>query len=354
MASSIVHVVQRLAPGGLEVLSLELASRLPGRHVIISLEGVTEELRRAWRRIDESGVPILGLEKRPGVSPLLLSRLISLLRRLDATAVVTHHAGPFLYAGAAARLTGVKRIVHVEHDVWHYQSEKRRRVMGLAGRFVRPTIVGVSAKLRPTLERVFPTRPIWTIANGVDVSTFPRDRLAARKRLGLGSNEKVIGAAGRLEFVKGHDVVIEAMRLLPDDIILVIAGDGSERAALEAKAKNLGVSQRIKFLGHQDRVVDLYAAFDVFCQPSRNEGLPLAVLEAQACGVPVVASEVGDMASAVCPNSGFLTTPESPDQLAERIVEAFSRPRRHDPRQFVSKRFSWAQTLAGYQSVIGV
>jgi glycosyltransferase involved in cell wall biosynthesis len=354
MASSIVHVVQRLAPGGLEVLSLELARRLPGHHVIVSLEGVTGDLRRAWPRIDESGVRIFGLDKRPGVSPVLIPKLIRVLRTLEAFVVVTHHAGPFIYGGVAARCSGIKRIIHVEHDVWHYQSKKRRQVMGSVARIVRPTVVCVSAILRPMLQHVFPTCPIWTIANGVDVETFPQDRRAARERIGLTSDQKVIGAVGRLEFVKGHDVLIDAMQWIDDDISLVIVGDGSERPLLEERARNLGISSRVRFLGHQDRVVDLYAAFDVLCQPSRNEGLPLTVLEAQACGVPVIATAVGDMASAVCPSSGFLTSPESPREFAERVAEVFARPTPHSPRQFVSKRFNWAQTLAGYQSVIGV
>ncbi|GLI94937.1 glycosyl transferase [Methylocystis echinoides] len=320
----------------------------------MSLEGAMPTLHHDWPRIGKSGVTIFGMDKQPGVEPTLIGRLARLFRARSATTIVTHHAGPFLYAGPAARLAGVKRIIHVEHDVWHYESPRRRRVMRAVAQFVRPQIIAVSDKLEPTLVGVFPGHKVKTIANGVNVASFSLDRLAARRQLDLGAASKVIGAVGRLEVVKGHDVLIESLLFLPQDVTLVIIGDGSQRASLESMARAISVSDRVRFIGHRDDVANLYAAFDVFCQPSRNEGLPLAVLEAQACDVPVIASAVGDMASAVCPHSGALVTPEAPRELASKLWEAFLRPKMHSPIQFVQEHFGWDRTLAEYRSAMEV
>ena len=91
---------------------------------------------------------------------------------------------------------------------------------------------------------------------------------------------------------------------------------------------------------------------DVFCQPSRSEGLPLAVLEAQACGVPVVASAVGGLAAAVCPETGRLTQPDNPAALADALGATLDRPAAGSPRAFVAARFDWRQTLSSYANLM--
>jgi len=110
----------------------------------------------------------------------------------------------------------------------------------------------------------------------------------ARRALRLPDSGRLIGSAGRLEPVKGHALLIEALAALPTDVTLVLAGDGSQRPILEALAARLGVAERVHFLGHIDSIVTFYRALDVFCLPSVAEGLPLSVLEAQACGVAAV------------------------------------------------------------------
>ncbi len=117
---------------------------------------------------------------------------------------------------------------------------------------------------------------------------------------------------------------------------------------------SLGIASRVRFLGHCDNVAQILPAFDVLCQPSRAEGLPLAVLEAQACGVPVVATDVGDLASAVCPASGRLAPPENVAALAAALNAALAGPAPVSPRAFVAARFDWRNTLGAYASLLKV
>ena len=354
MALRIAHIVQRMAPGGLEVIALELSRQLPGNHFLVSLEATTAELVTAWPRLEPMKARLFGLEKSPGLDFNLPDRLRRLFRELRIDSIVTHHAGPFIYASPAARLAGVRDIVHVEHDVWHYNSARRRCLMRMVSVLTRPRVVGVSEKLRAKLATVFGARSLQIIPNGVDVRFPTATKAEARVLLGIPEAARIVGAAGRLEWVKGHDILIAAMALLPADIVLVLAGDGTRHAALMEKATQTGVAGRIIFLGHRDDVRTLYPAFDVFCQPSRDEGLPLAVLEAQAAGIPVVATSVGDVAAAICPASGLLVPPEDPAALAAALAAILNGNNPASPRPFIVDRFNWNETIDAYARIIGV
>lgn len=266
----------------------------------------------------------------------------------------THHAGPLLYGGTAARLAHVDRLIHVEHDVWQYNDPKRLRLMRLVAALTRPHVVGVAERMRGPLSRVYPRQSVEIIVNGVAIDRYPADRARARRVLGVSGDAPVIGAVGRLERVKGHDLLIEAMAALSSSPLLFIVGDGSCRSELEQLALSLGIASRVRFLGHCDNVAQILPAFDVLCQPSRAEGLPLAVLEAQASGVPVVATDVGDLASAVCPVSGRLAAPENVAALAAALNAALAGPTPVSPRAFVAARFDWRNTLGAYASLLKV
>lgn len=317
----IVHVVQHLRPGGLEVMALELA-RAQAAHMptyVLSLEGDKEATIAAWPRLEADRNRLLFAGKRPGLDPLLTPSLVRLFRRLRPSCVHTHHVGPLLYAGPAARLAGARRI-HTEHDAWHLADRRRRRVVRAALRLARPRVVAdaphVAIAMQNALQCAIPT----VILNGIDTDGFvPAHRDAARALLGLPADIPVIGIAARLESVKGVDVALDALARVETPCLLVIAGQGSERATLEARAQALGLGARVRFLGLVDGMAGFYAALDVFCLPSRAEGLPLSLLEAQSCGVRVVASDVGGVAAAVCPASSRLVPAEDPEALAQAL-----------------------------------
>jgi glycosyltransferase involved in cell wall biosynthesis len=342
-----------MAPGGLEVLVLELSQQLPGEHVIVSLEGETIALQSTWQRLRESAVPLVGMEKKSGIDAGLAFRLRAQLRKHDIDSVFTHHAGPLIYGGLAARLAGVDRLIHVEHDVWQYEDRGRLRLMRHVAALTRPRVIGVAERMRAPLSRIYGKRPVDIIVNGVALGKVG-DRARARRCLGIDGDTPVIGAVGRLERVKGHDLLIEAVASLSPAPFLFIVGDGSCRVDLEELARRRGVSDRVRFLGHSDKVATILPAFDVLCQPSRAEGLPLAVLEAQACGVPVVATEVGDLASAVCPESGKLAPPGNVAALAAALRAALADPAQVSPRAFVAAHFDWRNTLDAYARLLEV
>lgn len=224
--------------------------------------------------------------------------------------------------------------------------------MRLAAALTRPRVVGVAERMREPLSRIYPRGSVEIIANGVALDRCAVDRAKARRILGLSDRDLVIGAVGRLEQVKGHDLLIEAAASVTPEPLLCIVGDGSRRSDLEQLARSVVIADRVRFLGHRDDVDQILPAFDVLCQPSRAEGLPLAVLEAQACGVPVVATDVGDLASAVCPITGRLTPPENVAALAAALDATLRHPSPVSPRAFVAAHFDWRNTLNAYADLL--
>jgi glycosyltransferase involved in cell wall biosynthesis len=320
-AGPIVHVVQHLRPGGLEVMALELARIQARGHptLVVSLDGDLETTLECWPRLQAQRDQLIFMGKEPGVDPWLALRLRSLFRRLGAVGVHTHHVGPLLYAGPAARLAGVTRRVHTEHDAWHLQNASRRRIMRCALIATNPVLIADAPYVADAVARALSRPPPRVILNGVDTDRFsPGDRIAARRALGLPDHGRIIGIAARLERVKGVDLAIDALASVPG-ALLAIAGGGSERESLQMQAASLGLAERVRFLGHLDDTLPLYRAIDLLCLPSRAEGLPLALLEAQSTGTPVVAMRVGGVSAGVDPATGVLVDPEQPGALARAL-----------------------------------
>ncbi len=273
MSGAVIHVVQHLAPGGLEVMALELARAQQGRAggaLVVSLEGSAEEAMARWPRLAAQRARLVFLGKAPGLDAALPLRLARLFRRLRPACVHTHHVGPLLYAGAAARAAGVAARLHTEHDAWHLGSARRRRVVRAALALAKPVLVADAPDVAEAVRAALGVAP-RVVLNGVDTDRFaPGDRAASRAALGLPAEAPIIGVAARLERVKGVDLAIAALALLPAPAMLAIAGAGGEEAALRAQAASLGVADRVRFLGLVGDTARFYPALDLLCVPSRS------------------------------------------------------------------------------------
>ncbi len=355
MTVTTIHIVQRLAPGGIETLVLDLLRSASSRTLVFSLEGTTDQLVAAWPALRDVREQIVAFDHPGGVSPRLVRALTSELVTRRPGSVVVHHIGPLVYGGIAARLARVPNLIHVEHDGWHLANGKNGHITRLLDWLSSPRHVAVSRSVAESLAAELPRAEICVITNGLDLSRFvPNDKAEARKRLNLPVDATIIGSVGRLTRVKGHDVLVTATQFLPQDVSIAVVGGGSEEGNLRTLAASLGLGARIKFLGQRDDIAAILPAFDAFCLPSRSEGLPRSIIEAQACGIPVVAADVGGVSEAVCPQSGLLVPPENPVALAEALARTLSAPAPVSPRPFVEARFAWRDTLAAYDLVTGV
>lgn len=173
-----------------------------------------------------------------------------------------------------------------------------------------------------------------SIPTGVDTTAFrpdPETRTRSRADLELHEDGFVLGAVAYMRSDKGHAVLLRGMPAVLErrpDTVLVLVGDGPERPALQTLAERLGLAGAVRFLGLREDVSRLLPAFDVFCQPStRNEGVPQAVVQASASGLPVIGTEVGGIPEVVRHGeSGLLVAPGDVGALARAAIRLASDP----------------------------
>jgi glycosyltransferase involved in cell wall biosynthesis len=228
-------------------------------------------------------------------------QLIATLRKI-APQVVHSHTGVWLKASRAARVAGVPVMVHTEHGRPDPVPLADRLIDNCASRWT-DIVIAVSETLAALLRHQVVHDPsrVRVITNGVDVDHLrpPADGEGLRRDLCLPSGTPVIGSIGRLEPVKNYQLALRAFaRLLAETgdetpPLLVLAGDGSERAALEALAHTLGIAPRVRFLGWRADADRLYGAFDLFTLTSLSEGTSISLLEAMSTGVCPVVTDVG-------------------------------------------------------------
>ena len=351
---TVIQVVQRLQPGGIETLVLDLASLTSQKHkvFIISLEDDKNQALANWPRLNDFSKQLIFLNKRPGWRLKTLAKLIKVYQHLNPDVVHTHHIGPLIYGGSAARMTGVQCLVHTEHDAWHLNNFKRRILQRLAFNFTNPYLVADSKHVAHALEKRLPGCKPIVIPNGININNFvPGNKIKARRILNLPLKEKIIGCAARLEPVKGHRYLLSTLVALDNDIHLALAGNGSEKAALKNQAQSLNISHRVHFLGHVNNMPSFYQSLDVFCLPSLCEGLPLSPLEAQSCGIPVVVSRTGGSPESTCTSSGLIVEPGQISELAMALNTLLSTPQHKNPREFVKKSGDVHMMIEAYESI---
>jgi len=193
-------------------------------------------------------------------------------------------------------------------------------------------VIAISKPVAKHLSRDFevPQDCIHLIPNGIDLDRFKvaneDQRLSIRQKWGIG-DAPLIGIIARLSDVKGISVLIKAMPFILKEIPsanLMIIGQGPEEAALKKLTQDLSLVPQVRFESILNQAQDLLPAFDVFVMPSLMEGLGLSVMEAQACGIPVVASSVGGLVDLIEEGvSGYLVPVNDPAALANRIIEIF-------------------------------
>lgn len=290
--------------GGPEkTILLGAAHANPARHAV-TVCYLRDDRDRVYGIDERAGrLPVVYVEVREKHSfdPSIWSKLRALLRETSVDIVHSHDYKTNVLAWLLATREPVIPLSTVHGWTGHTARERflyypvDRRVLA---RF--PRVIAVSENIKGALVDVG-ARPerIDVVLNSIDADAFRRDRAqdaAARRELRIPEDSTVIGAVGRLEPQKNFALLIDVFaRLAPSfpRTVLVIAGDGSARSALEARAKATGLGARVRLLGHRDDVDFVHHALDLFVQSSDYEGTPNAVLEAMAFENPIVATSAG-------------------------------------------------------------
>lgn len=215
-------------------------------------------------------------------------------------------------------------------------------------------IITVCEALRQEMIRLgVDGEKIHTLRNGVDLQLFhPQDRTLLRKSLGL--TKPTLLSVGHLIERKGHYLIIDAMQQLPG-YELLIAGDGEDMAALQAQVARLNLTDRVRFLGaltHQ-QLAEVYSASDALVLASSREGWANVLLEAMACGTPVVGTAIWGTPEVLrTPESGVLVQERSANGIAEGVRTLFAHyPDRQATRRY-AEGFSWDETVDGVYATL--
>jgi len=312
--------------GGNEKWSWQLARGLHarGHHVIVSCPSGSP----VWRRAEAAGLEVTSVRPGGDLDAVSALRFASFLKRESPGALLLTNWGKLFWGGWAARRAGVGRVV-VRLGIVR-RPPRRGPTRFALGRYVDAMIVN-APEIRDLWVREAPwfaLDAVHVILNAIEASPQPGGVL--RAELGVGRETPLILGIGHLYARKGFEVLIDAFARIPfTDARLVIVGDGPEASALRARAAANGVADRVHLLGERSDVPRLLADSDLFVLSSRNEGMANVMLEAMAAGVPVVATDVSGVRTALDeaegrPAAGWIVRPGDAASLAEGIVAALS------------------------------
>ncbi len=323
----ILFIVNGFAIGGGELKLLELVEQIQLNYsdrfeVFICSVGQGGPMEDRFRAL----APTWIFEKKNAYDLSQIWKVIRLIRdrRIDLVQTTLFYAD--VIGALAARIAGVRHVVSWEAITQPY-AKKHLLAYRLAAKwFSRSVAVSHTIQQQVTDMRRVDPRKAMTIHYGVDTDLFKQNtnRAAVRKSLSLCPDTQILGTVARFTEQKGHCYLLDAapdiVRSHPN-VRFVFAGDGPLRTSIEAQADRLGVKSHCCFLGFRSDVTDLLNAFDVFVLPSLYEGLPNVVLEAMACGLPVVATAVDGTPEAVRHGvTGFLVPPKDPGALANALI----------------------------------
>ncbi len=338
-----LRVIARLNVGGpalhVAYLSSGLAERGYDTTLVAGDVGEGEESMAgvaASRGVEVVRLPGLSRELSPVRDLIAAWRLAGIIRRVKPDVIHTHTAKAGAVGRAAALVSGRPRpvVVHTFHG------HVLRGYFGTAGSLVFRAIetilarvtdrlVAVSPEVRDELVglRVAPLKKFEVIRLGIELESrvaFDGDTGEIRRRYGIAPDRFVVGWFGRMTAVKRADDLVTMLVGLRErgiDALLLLVGDGDDRARLEQRAHDLGIARHCLFLGYQEEVAPWYAVCDAVVLTSANEGTPVTIIEALAAGRAVVSTRVGGVPDVIDEGeTGFMVRAGDTHAIAERLA----------------------------------
>lgn len=299
------------------------------------------------------GAQTVPLHIGPGIDIAAVWRLIRLIRQHRIDVLQTHDMQTRRIGVIAAALTGVRHITSVHG--WIFNDRKEQLAKRLDARLIRwaDAVIAVSDRLKQELVAAgVPAEKITLLRNGILLDDYASTDAGAslRRELGLSDDQPVVSIVGRLSPEKGHEVFLLAASAIaadcPDARFLIV-GDGPLESALKARARELGLADRVIFTGHRSDLASIYGITSVLVISSFTEGIPNVLLEAFANGKPVVATSVGGVPEVLQHgHTGWLVSPGDHAAIADRVVALLKNPHERSTmgaagRRLIEDRFSF-------------
>ena len=261
-------------------------------------------------------------------SPWVLWRLRRLVRRRGIQLLHTHLQEADFYGYLLKRMQPDLVWLSTRHNTddfrtrWFWRTVNRTMARPLNRVIAVSQAVGTFVQQNEGIA----SDKIDVVLNGVDLAPFEAaaDRVSARRELGLNDEDFAVGVVGRLARQKGHRYLLQAAAMLREQLpgmVIMLAGQGSLRGSLERLARDLGIADRVRFLGFQRDTARFYRALDVFCLPSLFEGLSLALVEAMASGCVIIATRANGIVEVIeNGRNGLLVAAADPSELAAALM----------------------------------
>ncbi|MFH0965750.1 MAG: glycosyltransferase [Planctomycetota bacterium] len=311
-------------------------------------------------RLREVGITIEVLHKRGKLDFRAFARLFALVRRFRRGIIHTWLFTSNSYGRFAALLARAPRVVASERSLDPWKGSIETGIDRAFARVSRVIVANARAVKQALVSRGVPADRIVVIPNGVRLPAADPEAAAALRKRFAPAGEPVIGYVGRISSEKRLDTLIEALHRLADltpSPALLVVGDGPDRFRIESLAEDLIHERRAHFVGEVVDVADYYACMDLLVLPSRYEGLPNALIEAAAAGLPVVACDVGGVREVVSDGeSGLIVASEDPEALAQAIRRLLENPALRAAlgeaaRRIASEKFSLDGMIRAYDGL---
>ncbi|MEW6679843.1 MAG: glycosyltransferase family 4 protein [bacterium] len=333
---TVLRIITRLNIGGPSIHTILLSEGLKEKfktYLVVGKEGKEEGsmLSEAKNRnIDIIFIPELQREISPIKDIITFFKLIGIIRKIRPDIVHSHLSKAGMLGRLCAWLCGVPIIIHTfhGHTLHSYFGRLKTLFFIIIERwlsFISTRIITLTETQRDEILKfgIGNRNKVIVIPLGLSLDRFydiSEKKGILRNELGI-SDKPLIGTIARLVPIKDIGTFLEASAIVLKEIdaLFVIAGDGYLRKELEKKAKDLGIEKNALFLGFRKDLDIIYADLNCFVLSSLNEGLPVAIIEAQASGIPVVATDVGGVSTLVSPDTGILIPPKNPQALADAI-----------------------------------
>ena len=358
----ILYIIPNLEVAGAEQHLINLASNLDNRGFEVLICCIKKP-GKLGERFKEVGGDIICLKRRSIYDLRIMLDIHRLIKRNGFDIVHTYLFGFHYLAGIPARLCGVPVVISSRREIAVWKKRHHRFLENLGNRFT-DKVVSCSRAAREFAvgSENLPGEKILTIYNGVDLKKFfPRPPSACiLEEFGLGKEDKIIGMVTKFASVKDPETLLKAVneiRKTYPRIKCLLVGDGPLKESLKLKVESLKLGNNIIFPGKRNDITRILSIMDVFVLTSLIEGLPNTILEAMACGLPVVATNVGGIPEVVeNGKSGILVEPRDYSSIADAVVNLLENANLRKEmgargREIVERKFGLDRMIEDYENL---
>ncbi len=331
MVKHIIHIIDSLSIGGAQKLLVTFAREAKKRSLqteIICLKtGVDPQVSADLKAC---GVTISFFPAKSLLNLTRLWKISQYLRKAKPDTIQSHLTYGNVVGGLAGFGAGIP-VVATLHSAGRDRcySRSREKLESWVLQYMDRGVIAVGANTAKTHKSRLGKQKIWAVFNAVyeTEELMPAERSVIRQEITADEQKMLLISVGRFSRVKAYDDLIRAFAIVhqaDNETVLALVGDGVMRQEWEQLAEGLGLSDAVKFFGNRGDVPRLLQASDLYVSSSVVEGMPLAVMEAMWAGLPVIATDVGDLPDMVNPACGVLVPARDPQRLADAIINVLS------------------------------